>query len=269
MMELLGYEFMRNAIFAGVLISIACGVVGSLVVVNRMVFLSGGIAHAAYGGIGLAFFLSLPPLLCAAVFAIVAAVVMGYLALGHRHRIDTVIGAVWAAGMAVGILFIDMSPGYAADLMGYLFGSILTVSGSEVVMMLVLDISAIAITAVFYRQFVAMSYDEDFAALRGVPVRALYFLLLIMSALTVVMTIQAVGLILVIALLTIPQFIAERFARSLLTMMVTASVLGVLFTLSGLVLSYRLNLSSGATIIIVASFALFLFLAAGRFFRRA
>lgn len=268
MPEALQFEFMRNALLAGLLLSIACGIVGTLVVVNRMVFISGGVAHAAYGGIGLAFFLGIPPLVGAGAFAIVAALLMGVLSLRHRHRTDTVIGAVWASGMAFGVILIDLSPGYGADLMSYLFGSILTVPKADLLAMALLDV-IVAGTAVFlYKSLLAMSYDEEFAALRGVPVNGLYFLLLVLASLTVVLTIRAVGLILVIALLTIPQFIAERFSRSLAVMMALSSFLAALFTVAGLWLSFTFNLTSGATIIMVASATLFLFLAADYIKRR-
>ncbi len=262
MVEALGYEFMRNALAAGLLISVACGVIGTLVVVNRMVFISGGVAHAAYGGIGLAFFFGIPPMLGAGLFSVAAAFVMGGLSLRHRHRTDTVIGAVWAFGMALGIILIDLTPGYGADLMSYLFGSILAIPQADLWFMLGLDAVIVITAVVLYRRFLAMSYDEEFAGLRGVPVRKLYFLLLILSSLTVVVTIRAVGLILVIALITIPQFIAERMSRSLAVMMILSSALGASFTVAGLWLSFVFNLTTGATIIMVASVALFVFLAA-------
>jgi len=260
MLEALQYEFMRNALAAGLLLSIACGIIGTLVVVNRMVFISGGVAHAAYGGIGIAFFLGIPPLLGAGLFSVISALVMGALSLRHRHRTDTIIGAVWAFGMALGVILIDMTPGYGADLMSYLFGSILTVPRIDLFVMLGLDVVVAVVVFVLYKDFLSMSYDEEFARLRGVPVRLLYFLLLVLASLTVVMTIRAVGLILVIALLTIPQFIAERFSRSLAVMMAVSSALGATFTVAGLWLSFVLNLTSGATIIMVASVALFLFI---------
>jgi len=261
MIEALQFEFMQNALLAGLLISVACGIIGSLVVVNRMVFISGGVAHAAYGGIGLAFFLGIPPLLGAGLFSVAAAFLMGALSLRHRHRTDTIIGAVWAAGMAAGIIFIDMTPGYGADLMSYLFGSILTVPKTDLWIMLGIDAVVIAAAAGLYKQFLAMSYDEEFASLRGVPVKPLYFLLLVLASLTVVMTMRAVGLILVIALLTVPQFIAERWAKTLAGMMVFSCIFGSIFTVLGLWLSFSLNLTSGASIIMVATVTLFVWLA--------
>jgi len=268
MIDMFQFAFMRNALYAGLLISVVAGVVGTLLVVNRMVFISGGVAHAAFGGIGLALFLGIPPLLGAGMFAVAAAVTMGLLTLRHRHRVDTVIGAVWATGMALGIILIDLTPGYGADLMSYLFGSIMTVTPADVLFMLLLAVAAVAFAALFYRQLIALSFDEEFAALRNVPVRTLYFSLLVLASLTVVVTIQAVGLILVIALLSIPHYLAERFVGSLAGMMALSTVLSMIFTVSGLMLSFRFNLSSGATIIMVATTALFIGLAAGAIRKR-
>jgi zinc transport system permease protein len=259
--EVLQFEFMRNALAAGLLASLICGIMGSLVVVNRIVFLSGGIAHAAYGGIGLAFFFGWPYLSGTLAFSLAAAMVMAVISLRARHRADTVIGVLWAVGMATGIVLIDLTPGYNVDLMSYLFGSILTVPVSDLWIMLFLALGIVAVNVYFYQDFLAMSYDEEFARVRGVAVAPLYFLLVAMLAVTVVLIIQVVGLILVIALLTIPTFIAEKYAPSLAKMMILASVLNMGFTLCGLWLAYRYNLTSGAAIILVAGSGFFLTLA--------
>ncbi|MBN2122992.1 MAG: metal ABC transporter permease [Deltaproteobacteria bacterium] len=260
MWEALQLEFMRNALIAGVLVSIVCGVIGTLVVVNRIVFISGGIAHAAYGGIGLAFYLGWRPSFGAALFALVVSMVMGITSLKSRERADTIIGVMWALGMAFGILLIDFTPGYNVDLMGYLFGSILSVPATDIWFMLGLDVLVLVVVTVFHKEFIAMSYDEEFSFVVGIPVRALYFVLLAMISLSVVMIIRVVGLILVIALLTIPPYIAEKYTSSLAGMMVLSSILGMVFTMVGLGLSYTYNLTSGATIILVAGFCFFLVL---------
>jgi zinc transport system permease protein len=252
MVDALQYEFMRNALAAGILASIICGIMGALVVVNRIVFLSGGIAHAAYGGIGLAYYFGWPYMLGAVGFSLAAAMGMATVTIKARHRADTIIGVMWAMGMAFGIILIDISPGYNVDLMSYLFGSILTVPLFDLWVMLGVGVLITGFVLGFYKDLLALSYDEEFARIRGVPVRLLYFLLIGMLAITVVMVIQVVGLILVIALLTIPPFIVERYAKSLVQMMVGASLLGTAFTVIGLWLSYRFDLTSGATIIMVA-----------------
>lgn len=255
MIEALQFEFMRNALAAGLLASVLCGIMGTLVVVNRIVFLSGGIAHAAYGGIGLAYFFGWPYMLGTLGFSLAAAMVMAAISMKAKHRADTIIGVIWALGMASGIILIDLTPGYAVDLMSYLFGSILTVPRSDLWIMLAMAVLITALVAFYYKDLLALSYDEEFARIRGVPVKALYVTLIAMLAVTIVMVIQVVGLILVIALLTIPPYIAEKHARSLLQMMVGSSVLGALFSTAGLWLSYRFDLTSGASIIMVAGFA--------------
>jgi len=252
MIEALQFEFMRNALMAGLLASIICGIMGTLVIVNRIVFLSGGIAHAAYGGIGLAFFFGWPYLLCTISFSLTAAMVMAAISIKAKHRADTVIGVIWAMGMAFGIILVDLTPGYNVDLMSYLFGSILTVPRSDLFIMLAMGILIAILVGYYYKDLLALSYDEEFARIRGVPVRALYFTMIGMLAITIVMVIQVVGLILVIALLTIPPFIVEKHAKSLVQMMVGSSLLGALFTISGLWLSYTYNLTSGASIIMVS-----------------
>lgn len=258
MIEALQFEFMRNALAAGLMASIICGIMGTLVVVNRIVFLSGGIAHAAYGGIGIAVFFGIPFLAGTVGFALAAGMVMAAVTLKARHRADTIIGVIWAVGMACGIILLDLTPGYNVDLMSYLFGSILSVPTSDLAIMAGVGVVITGFIAVYYKDLLAMSYDEEFAMVRGVPVRALYFVLIGLLAVTIVMVIQVVGLILVIALLTIPPFIMEKYARSLLQMMMGAVCLGVAFTVLGLWLSYAFDLTSGATIIAVAGAAFFL-----------
>lgn len=260
MLEALSFEFMQNAIIAGLLVSIASGIIGSLIVVNRMVFLAGGIAHTSYGGIGIAIYFGLPIFLGASIFSVSAALLMAYLTLNQRDRIDIFIGLIWAVGMAIGIILVDLTPGYNVDLMSYLFGSILAVSLEDIYYMGVLLLVIIAIVTFFYRDILAVSYDSEYATLRGINVKLFYTLILVLSALTVVIAIKVVGLILVIALLTIPIYIAEKLSNSLYGMMFVSGLLSSLFTIVGLILSYNFDLTSGATIIIVSAISLFLFL---------
>ncbi len=252
MLEVLQYDFIQNALIAGVLISIAAGIIGSLVVVNKITFLTGGIAHSSYGGIGLAIYLGLPVLFGATVFAVLTAVIIAIITLNNRNRIDAIIGMMWASGMAIGIIFVDLTPGYNVDLMSYLFGSIIAVSNDDLIYMTALDIFIVCTVVFFYKQILAVSYDSEFATLRGINVKFFYTLILILAALCVVAAIKAVGLILVIALLTIPTYLAESFASRLSTMMVISSILATIFTILGLVVSYIYDISSGASIIMVA-----------------
>lgn len=258
MIEVLQLEFMQRAVLAGVLVSVACGIVGTYVVVNRFVFVSGAIAHAAYGGIGLGYFLGISPVIGAIVFSVAAALAMGVVQRKTRERADTIIGMMWAIGMAVGIILIDLTPGYAADLMSYLFGSILTVPWADLLVMLVLDAVIIVLVLAFYKELLAISFDETYASTANVRVEAIHLLLLCLVALTVVMLMRVVGLILVIALLTMPAAISARFTSNLKMMMAISVVLGVLFTSLGLLGSYVLDVTSGATIILTSAAAFLL-----------
>ncbi len=257
MLEIFQYGFMRNALTAGLLVSFACGIIGTYVVINRIVFLSGGIAHAAYGGIGLGYFLGINPIIGAIIFSLGASLGMGMVHRKTGERSDTIIGVMWAIGMAVGIIFLDMSPGYKADLMSYLFGSILAVPTSDLIIMLVLNVIILALVAPYYKELQAISFDETFAFVVNVPVDRLYLLLVCLVGLTVVMTMRIVGLIMVIALLTMPPAIAGLFVKDMKRMMGLSIVLSILFTFVGLLLSYYLNLTSGATIILVAGVSYF------------
>ena len=208
MIEALQFGFMRNALMAGVLVSVACGIIGTFVVIKRIVFVSGGIAHAAYGGIGLGYYLKLNPVLGAIVFSVAAALGMGVVHRRTRQRADTIIGVMWAIGMAIGIVFIDLTEGYKADLMSYLFGSILAVPSTDLMIMAALDLVIITLVALFDKELLAVSFDETFATVENVPVDAIYLILMCLIGLTVVMMMRVVGLIMVIALLTMPAAIS-------------------------------------------------------------
>jgi len=255
MLEVLGFEFFRNALLAGVFASIACGIIGTYVVVRRMVSVSGGISHAAFGGVGLGYYLGIDPLLGAAVFTVATALGMGVLEIRARQQMDTIIGAVWAAGMALGILFVYLTPGFAPDLFSYLFGNILLVPRGDILLMAVLVAIIVAIVGLFYLEFQAVTFDPDYARVMNLPLERLSLLLLVLVALTVVMLIRVVGIILVIALLTIPAAISRLYTGRVWSMMLLATGLGALFTLIGIGLSYVLNVPSGATIILVSTAA--------------
>jgi zinc transport system permease protein len=252
LVELGNQIFLQNALFAGFLASAACGVVGTYVFVKRLGFLAGGIAHAVLGGMGVAYFLGVWPVGGALLAAILAAMLIGWVRLRWQQQEDTLVGALWAVGMATGILFIAKTPGYNVDLMGYLFGNILMVTEEGLALMAVMDGVIILIALVYYKELLAVAFDEEFARLRGVPVERFYLLLLTMVALTVVLLIQVVGLILVIALLTLPAAIAAQYVSSLERIMLLATGLGALFTSGGLALSYAPDLPSGPTIILLA-----------------
>jgi len=253
------YAFVQYALLAGVLASVACGIVGTYVVVRRITYLAGGISHCVLGGLGAALYFQrvhgwhwLTPLVGAIIAALAAAMIIGLVSLRAKQREDTVIGALWAVGMAVGVLFIAKTPGYSQDLMSYLFGNILMVSPGDLWLMAALDALVVVLGLVFYNQFLAVCFDEEFARVRGMRVEFYYLLLLGLTALTVVLLVTVVGIILVIALLTLPVAVAGHFARRLWQMMALATVFSILFTTAGLAISYKPDLPAGATIIVLA-----------------
>jgi zinc transport system permease protein len=249
---LIHQAFLQNALAGGLLASVACGVVGSYVVVRRIDYIAGGIAHAVLGGMGLAYFLGRSPMSGAVVTALAAAIIIGLVSLRWQQQENTIISALWAVGMATGILFISRTPGYNIDLMSYLFGNILMIPHDDLLLIALLDAGIVATVILFYKQFLAVTFDEEFARLRGVRVDLFYLLLLCLVALTVVILIQVVGLILVIALIALPAAIAGQFVHSLGRMMVVATVCGAVFTTAGLALSYQPDLPAGATTVVLA-----------------
>ena len=250
--SLLTVSFLRNALFAGLMASIVCGVIGSLVVVKKISFVSGAIAHSVLGGIGIAYFFNFSPTLGAFVFAILSAILISVIKQRKKQNEDTVLSAFWAVGMAIGIIFMSMTPGYNTNLMSYLFGNILLVTNSDLWILLILVFVIVTTVLVFYRQFIAMIFDEEFARLKKIKVDFLYTLLLILISLSVVVLIRVVGIILLIALLTLPAAISRLFNRSIGGMMFWASILGLIFTILGLWLSYLLDLPTGSVIIVLA-----------------
>lgn len=249
---LLQYSFMQHALLACLLASIGCGIIGTYVVVKRIGFLAGGIAHSVLAGMGIAYFIGQSPLVGAMIAALVAGFLIGWINLRWRQNEDILIAAFWSVGMAIGIIFISRTPGYSVDLMSYLFGNILLVSRQDLLLMLGLDVIIILLVMLFYRQFLAAAFDEEFSRLRGINVEFYYILLLTMVAITVVLLIQVVGLILVLALLILPAASAAQFVGSINRMMVLSVLFSILITSSGLLISYQPDLPSGSTIIILA-----------------
>ena len=261
----LEYQFMQYALLACLLASLGCGIIGTYVVVKRISFLTGGIAHTVLAGMGIAYFFKGPPIMGAVIAALVTAVLIGWIKLRWRQDEDVLIAAFWSVGMAIGILFIAKTPGYNTDLMSYLFGNILLITSKDLVLMAVLDVLVIATVFAFYKQFLVATFDEEFARLRGINVEAYYILLLCMIALTIVLLIQIVGLILVMALLVLPAASAVQFSSSIPRMMMIAVVLSAVITTSGLMLSYQPDLPPGASIIVVAGLVYFVSIISRRF----
>jgi zinc transport system permease protein len=254
--EALSHEFMRNALFAGLLASVLCGVIGAFVVVKRLVFVSGGISHAAFGGIGIGHFMGISPALGALGAAGLCALVLGALGSERFRGHDALIGVLWSAGMALGIVFLQLTPGYTPDLMGYLFGDILSVSARDLQIAAVLDVIVLGAIALFFKELVAVSFDEPFADVQGAPVRAIFTGLMLLIGVSIVLLIQVVGIILVIALLSIPPLVALRLTRSFQGMLAVSVATGVAMTLLGLAASYRYDLPSGPAIILLGTLLL-------------
>ncbi|MUP39673.1 iron chelate uptake ABC transporter family permease subunit [Labilibaculum sp. 44] len=248
-MELFQYNFFLNAVGAAILASISCGIIGSYIVARRIVFISGGITHASFGGIGLAWYLGLNPVFGAAVFGVLSALGIEWISKKTDVRQDSVIGILWAFGMALGILFIYMTPGYAPNLMSFLFGNILTVGALDLYLLLGLCVFTIAVFFFLLRPILFVAFDEEFARTQKAPVQFLNYLLISLVALAIVLNIRVVGIILVISFLTIPQTIANMFTNDFKKMIFGSIAFGILGSFIGLLVSYRINAPSGATII--------------------
>jgi len=261
--------FVRNALIGSVLAAFLFGILGSLVTVRRIAGLAGAISHTVLGGIGLALFLAakgapkwVTPMLGALVFAVFAALTISAVSLKAKQREDTVINALWAIGMSLGIVFMAKTPGYA-DPMSYLFGNILLVTSADLYLLAALTLIVLVLVWRYYRHLEAASFDEEFAATKGVPVTAIYLALLLVIAVAIVLLQTFVGIVMVIAMLTLPAGTAGYFSRNLAGMMVNATVLSFLFSVSGLVVSWHFDLPAGAVIVLLAG-AVFIAFAAGK-----
>jgi zinc transport system permease protein len=250
---------MRNAVAAGLLASVACGVIGTYVVTRRISLIAGSLAHSVLGGMGAAYYLQvvhglhwLHPLHGAVAAALIAAFVIAAVRTYSSEREDTVISALWAVGMAIGIVFLFRTPGYKTDLMTYLFGNIVMADVGALKMLIVLDIVVVLVGLMFYNQLLAVCFDEEFARIRGIRTGLYYTLLLCLTALTIVTLIYVVGIVLVIALLTLPVAIAGHFSRRVWQMMLLSALLSAIFTTLGLAVSYEPDLPAGATTILIA-----------------
>jgi zinc transport system permease protein len=258
------YSFLQYALMTGIMASIACGIVGSYVTVRRMTYIAGAIAHCTLGGMGLAGYLSkeqgmtfLTPLIGAVAAALLAAFVIAYMLNHSTMRQDTVLSAVWSIGMAIGIIFISKTGGYNEDLMSYLFGNILMVSATDLLLLTLLDIVLIVTVFLLYNRLAAISFDEEFARISGIHVDLYNTIFLCLVALTVVLLVQVVGIILVVALLALPAAAAGQLTARLPTMMLMATLFCLTSTTGGLVISYLPNLPASATIIIIAGILYF------------
>lgn len=266
--------FFRYALITGVLASIPFGIIGTFVVVRRISYIAGAISHCILGGVGAGLYIQkalgiswFGPLEGAVVVALLSAIILTFIGLMAKQREDSVIGALWAAGMAAGLLFIARTPGYN-DPMSYLFGNILLISEHDIYLIIVLDIFVLSLVAFFYNKFIAICFDEEFAGLRGIPTHWYYLLLLCLTALTIVLLVRIVGIVMVIALLTLPAAIAGNFVDNIRSIMVLSTLLCASFIVTGLGVSYTLDLPSGPIIIVIAAI-FYLLVVIGAYIRQA
>lgn len=249
---ILNYEFMQRAIMAAVLASILCGIIGAVIVEKKLVSMSGGIAHTSFGGIGLGYLLNIPPIITGMIFAVVASISLPVIKRKTNTASDTLIGIFWATGMALGILFIGLTPGYPPDMTSYLFGDILTVSSLYLLLLSVLSVVVLVVFIGMFNYWKAYLFDETYLHVIGVKTNFFEKLLYILIALAIVLLIKVVGIILAIALLTIPSAIAKLYTKQLKVMMIASTLISLVTSIGGLILSYYLNVPSGATIILFA-----------------
>lgn len=249
--ELLQYHFFQNALWGSLLASIACGIIGSYIVVRRLVFISGGITHASLGGLGVGYFFGISPILGAMIFSILSAFGIQWMSSKQSVREDSAIGAFWSLGMAIGIIFIFLKSGFAPNLSEYLFGNILTITNSDIINLAVLSLLLCVIFAIWGREILYVAFDADFAKTRNLPVKLIEYSMMFFIAVTIVLSIQLVGIVLLMSLFTLPQMIANLFTQRFSRMIYLSIVLGFIGCVSGLLLSYYLSVPSGAFIIFV------------------
>lgn len=250
--EIFAYQFMQNALAAGLLASVVCGIIGVIILEKKMVMIGGGIAHTAYGGVGLGYLAGFPPILGAFAAAVLAAFGIGFARRRGGVQTDVLIALFWSLGMALGIAFIGMMPGYPPDMTSYLFGNILSVTRDELLLMVSLTVVVAFVVVMLFNDWKAFLFDAQFSSINGMKTTFLEYLLLVLVALTVVVLIRVAGIILVLALLTAPAAIACLISKKLKTRILLAVIFGMVFCCAGLFVSYMLNVASGAAIVILS-----------------
>ena len=250
-MDLLQYSFFQHALLGSLLTAIACGIVGTYIVSRRLVFISGGITHASFGGLGLGFFLGLNPILMAMAFSVLSAFGVEWVSKTQNIREDSAIAGIWSLGMALGVIFIFLTPGYAPNLSAYLFGNILTISTGDILWIAGLVLVLVIIFSLFLRSIVYVAFDRDFAVTQHLPVKAIEYMMMFFIAVTIVLSIRLVGIMLLMSLLTLPQITVNLFTSDFKKIIWGSIAIGFLGCVAGLVLSYFLNVPSGAFIILV------------------
>ena len=250
MLELLKYDFFQNALFSTIFIGISCGLIGTYIVAKRIVFISGGITHASFGGLGLAYYLGISPMLGATVFSLLSILGIWSLSENKKFREDSLIGIFWSAGMAIGILFIYLTPGYAPNLMSYLFGNILTVTSGQILLSALLCVLIILFFLKFFRPLFYIAFDKEYSLTHHVHINAIDISITILIALCIVLCLKLAGIILVISYLTLPQAIAGIYYKNFKQQLIASALISTLGSVTGLFISAQTNLPSGATIVI-------------------
>lgn len=268
MADLFSYQFVWIALFVSFLVSVCSGIIGSMIVANKNVFVAGGVAHSAFGGVGLALFCGFSTMLGAMLFSILMALFLAYAFLYQRQRLDAYVGAGWALGMAIGVILIDLSPGYNNDISSYLFGSLLAVSKDEMLAMAIFDIIIIAFVRLYYYEILSLFYDSEFCTLRDMNVRVWTSIIFVLIAMGVVISMSVAGLILVLAILSIPAYIANLFSHSLKMMMIISWLLSLIFMWAGFFIAYWCNISIGACIVVLLALGMFVAIITNKFMRR-
>ena len=268
MSDILQYTFMQNALIGAFWASIICGIIGTLVVTNKMVFLAGGIAHSLYGGVGIAIFLGFPIIIGTAFFSVACAIFLGNMLFYDKERFDALIGSLWAFGMAVGIILVELSPGYNKDFMGYLFGSILSITDNDIYSMIIFSCFLFCFVWLNYRIILGISYDSEFTHLQGINTKVFNILLMIIIALGIVISMHSVGLILIIALLSIPAYCSEVFTNSLAKMMIASSCISFIAMIGGILIAYFYDFAAGASIVVVLCVLSFILILGNYFYHK-
>lgn len=250
-MNLFEYTFFQNALIGILIISIAAGIIGTYITTRRLVSISGGITHACFGGLGLGYYLGISPIIMAGVFAVVASFGVEWLAQRHRVREDSAIAVVWALGMAIGVLFIFLTPGYVPELNSFLFGNILTISTADIIAFGVYTVVLAALFAVYGRQIVMIAFDRDFARIAGLPVKSISTIMTVMIALAIVLTIRMVGIMLLLSMLSLPPMIAEIFSSRFNRIMALATVISAVTCVTGIITSACIDVPCSAVIVIL------------------
>ncbi|MGM9842911.1 MAG: metal ABC transporter permease [Muribaculaceae bacterium] len=250
-MDIFSYQFFINALIGIAIISIASAIIGTYIVTRRLVSISGGVTHACFGGLGLGYFLGISPVAMAALFAVGSSLLVETMSTRWRVREDSAIAVVWALGMAIGVIFVFMTPGYVPELTSFLFGNILTISHSDIVLFAVYTVALIAFFAIYFRKIVAVAFDRDFATISGLPVKFISTVMTVMIALCIVLTIKLVGVMLLMSMLSLPQMIAENFFSRLKSIMFASVVISLIGSVAGLMLSLVIDVPCSALIVAV------------------